>query len=155
MKALALVLLLAVPCAAQEPVSRPLDIISWGTAAINPAVGIVKAWKSPDPKCQFSRLIVSGSTVGIGFIAQRYIRSPRPCEGLPGCQKGNGGPSTHAWAAQVGAGSWRLQYSIPIGAATPVLRVAAHQHTPWQAGLGMLLGLGGEALSHWAIRCES
>ncbi len=150
MKALVLVLLLCVPLSAQEPVREVPDVISWGTAAVTPALGVWRATHGPDPMCHLSQLMVSGGLVTSGLLLQRFITSPRPCASA--CS-GNGMPSLHSAFAMVGLSSgWRV--GIGFSVATPIGRVAANRHTKTQAAAGSLFGLGAELLSQRLVRCQ-
>jgi len=145
MRTIALVLLLSAPLCAQDV--RPVpDALSWGTAAVNPTVGLVRAFQSEDRACHLKRLAVSGGIASTGILLQRVIDSPRPC-----CA-GNGMPSLHAAFGSVGS-SWSWGFGASFAVGTGGLRVAANRHTRGQAWAGVLLGMGGELASQ-LIRCE-
>jgi len=153
--AVAVVVLLGVGVAAQAPVRPVPDALSWATASVTPALAVWRAYKSPDPVCQFSQLGVSGGIVAAGLLAQRFIVSPRPCVGSPGCS-GNGMPSLHSAVGVIGLTSgWRVAIGFSVG--TGILRTEhfANRHTKTQAAVG--LGLG--AFAEWAgsrlVRCPS
>lgn len=148
-----IVLLLAAPAAAQQAVQPVPDALSYGTAAINPAIAAYKALKSSNKPCALSRLAVSeliGNGVSIGIKRWRYGHADavRPCLG---CDP-DGAESGHSMNGAIGAFSsgWGIAFALP----TPFLRVEAHRHTKKQAVLGTLLGLGADALGHVIVRCD-
>lgn len=157
---MALVLLLAAPAAAQTvEVNGAADTISTVTAFAGPAVEVWRAVHSDDMACRLSRLGTGALIVnGGGYLLQRFIPSPRPCVGSPGCN-GNGAPSIHVANASLGAVAsrgWQIGMSAAFVFGTAAGRVGANRHTKAQAFLwGPMLGVGADALSHWLVRCES
>lgn len=143
-------LLLASPVSAQDV--RPVpDVLSYGTAALNPALATWKAWHSADPVCGLSKLAIS-ELVGNGavLVLKRVIHSPRPC---PGCVA-DGMPSGHSMNGAIGAfsnGGWGFAFTVP----TPFLRVEANRHTRKQAVVGTLIGLGADAFGQYVMKCGS
>lgn len=158
--ALVLWLWLVAPAAAQETVtvSHFPDAASYVTAGVNPAVAAWKAIHSDDPQCQLSRLAISEGIVnGAGLLLQRFIPSPRPCAGSPGCS-GNGMPSLHAANSVLGLGAqqgWGITFGVSMSVGTAGLRWKARRHDPWQVAAGLGLGLFGEWAGHRLVRCES
>lgn len=148
--ALGLFLFLAAPVSAQVPVQPVPDVLSYGTAAVNPSIAVYKALRSSDRWCELSRLGVSeliGN--GVALTVKRYVHSERPCLG---CAP-DGMPSGHSMNGAIGAfssGGWGIAFALP----TPFLRVEAHRHTKKQAVLGTLLGLGADALGHLIVKCD-
>lgn len=132
---------------AQE-VKRGPDAISYGLAAVNPALGIIQAIRAEDTKCQLAQLGVSAAIgESLAFTMQHFLVSARPC-----CD-GNGMPSAHALSSSLGASwNWKVSWAFSLG--TAEARVAAHRHTRTQALAGVGLGL----LSEWAgqtiVRCR-
>ncbi len=153
MRAVAIALCLSVSLGAQEAVQRVPDAISWGTAAAGPAIAVVRAIRGDDTRCELERLAVSAALVnGVGLILQRAVHSPRPC-----CP-GNGLPSLHTANSAIGTmatpGGWQLGLSVGLVFGTATGRVAANRHTKQQAFLwGPLVGLGGDLVSHFLVRC--
>ena len=128
---------------------RWADWTSYGTAAVNPAIALVTALRSPSRGCHLWRLGLSelvGNGASLGLKA--LIRSPRPCLGCAS----DGMPSGHSMNGVIGATArgwgWGLAFAVP----TPALRIAAHRHTRSQAVWGTLLGATAEAAGQ-LVRC--
>lgn len=153
MKALVGVLLLSGTLSAQTVEVRSLpDAVSWATAAVNPGVAAYKAIRSPEPKCQLSRLLVAEALGnGPALLLKRFVSSPRPCAG---CAP-DGMPSGHSMNSVIGIDStgWALGASFAVG--TGALRVAAHRHTKTQVVAGLLLGGVAEWASYRIVKCAS
>lgn len=160
MKALFLVLLLLVPAtvAAQEPVVKWADWVSYGTAAVNPAMATYEAFKSETPKCRLGRLaLAEGIGNGVALTIKHFVRSERPCLG---CAP-DGMPSSHTMNSFIGidapgpASGWgvRMGIGIAMGGTTAGLRVVGNRHTPTQVLVGALLGIGAEAASRALVPC--
>lgn len=145
-----ILLLFAAPLHAQEPVNRWADWASYGTAAINPTIAAVDAWRSPSRGCHFARLALEeGIGNGLSLTLKHFIVSPRPCLG---CQP-DGMPSGHTLNATIGfSTSWK--WGTAAALTTAQLRTDAHRHTPWQVLAGAGLGVLAEGLGHAIIRCE-
>jgi membrane-associated phospholipid phosphatase len=129
-----------------EPVP---DWASYATAAVNPTVAAVQAFRSEHRWCRLgqlglSELVVNGSTLTL----KHFIRSARPCLGCPP----DGFPSGHTANSVIGISSgWQVGMTFPVS--TAGLRMAAHRHTPMQVLTGALLGAGSEYVGH-LLRCE-
>lgn len=148
-----LVAFLAPAAGAQEAVRPVPDVVSYGTAAINPSIALWKALHSSDKLCQLSRLGVAeivgnGATLTIKRLRFGHPDAERPCAG---CTP-DGDPSGHSMNGAIGAFSsgWGISFALP----TPWLRVEANRHTKTQAVKGTLLGLGAEAFSHLIVKCS-
>lgn len=152
MRSIVLFVLLAtvVPAQAQE-VRRVPDVISWGTAAVNPTLAAIDAWRAPDRACRLTKLIIlEGIGNGLSLTLKHLIASPRPCAG---CAP-DGFPSGHTVNSAIGLSrNWYLGGAISIGA-TASLRVAAHRHTWKQVAAGAAIGLGADAAGH-LMKCQS
>jgi len=150
MKAIGLVLVLvAAPVFAQEPVNRAADVISWGTAAVNPTIAVVKAFRADQTKCHLGQIAISAALVNsTGLLLQHFVVSPRPC-----CP-GNGRPSLHAGNAGIGA-SWDWRVSWAFSLVTAEERERARRHTWQQALEGMALGLVSEWAGQHLVRCPT
>lgn len=150
MRVLLACLLFAATLSAQSPVREVPDIASWGTAAVNPVLSAVRAARSSDPTCQFSRLLVSeGIGNGVSMLIKHFVTSPRPCAGCAA----DGMPSGHAMNSVIGvSGGWRY---IGFSIGTAELRVAANRHTWKQVGAGLLLGAGAETAGRLLVHCSS
>lgn len=139
-----LMVLAVVGCAsvgqAQEPVKQWADVASYGTAAINPTVAAVEAWRSSSRGCRLGRLALSEAIGnGVTLAMKHWLVSPRPCLGcLP-----DGNPSGHSVNGSIGMLSSRWGFSAAV--ATGVLRHEANRHTWRQVGAGLLVGVGSEA----------
>lgn len=133
---------------AQE-VRKVPDVLSWGTAAVNPAVAAVAAWRSPDRGCRLLRLALSeGVGNGLTLALKHTIRGERPCAG---CAP-DGFPSGHTMNSTIGFSSrWGIGLSFTLGTAD--LRVAARRHTAWQVAAGAAIGIGAEAMGR-LVRCS-
>ena len=151
MKAIGLVLVLvAAPVFAQEPVNRAADVISWGTAAVNPIVATVQALRSEDKVCQLGRLAISeGIGNGVTLALKHFIDSPRPCLGCDHM----GMPSGHSMNAVIGA-SWNLKVSWTFALGTAQLRRTAHKHTLPQVAAGLGLGALSEFAGQKLLHCH-
>lgn len=156
MKALLLILLLAVPLAAQEPVREVPDIASWATAAVNPSLAAYRAIRSDDPKCYLSQLLVQeGLANGLGLLLKHFLagsEAERPCLG---CAR-DGMPSGHSWNSVIGSTSgtgWRVAVGASFAVGTAGLRVTANRHTTKQVAVGLLLGSGAELAGKTLVRC--
>lgn len=132
---------------AQEPVKKWADVASYGTAAINPTVGVVEAWRSSSRGCRLGRLALSEAIGnGVTLAMKHWLVSPRPCLGcLP-----DGNPSGHSVNGSIGMFSSRWGFSASV--ATGVLRHEANRHTWRQVGAGLAIGAGAEAAG-LLIRC--
>jgi len=156
----ALLLLVASTASAQESVREVPDVISWGTAAVNPALGVWRAIHSGDPQCKLSQLLVSTGIASSGLLLQHFIRSPRPCLGSPGCS-GNGMPSMHSAYSTIGALSgsgsgWKnIGIGVTFSVGTGVGRRLANRHTTPQVLGGMSLGWLSEFLGQALVRCDA
>jgi membrane-associated phospholipid phosphatase len=146
--ALALLLLMSEPAAAQPPVERWADWASFGTALVNPTIAAVDAWRSPRRGCRLGQLAIS-ELVGnaASMTLKHFIVSPRPCLGCAS----EGMPSGHTMNSTIGFSS-RWKVGVVFTVATAELRTDAHRHTPWQVAAGAALGIGAEAAGH-LLRC--
>lgn len=145
---------------AQEAVSVSSlpDAISYATAFANPAVAAFKAIRSDDPMCRLSQIGIAGGITSAGLIAQRFIHSPRPCMGSPGCS-GNGMPSLHSAYSVVGISQGvhsglGFTFSLSMSVGTAAARVDANRHTPWQVAAGLALGSFSEWAGQKLARCK-
>ena len=160
MTLVAFALLVATTASAQEPVREVPDVISWGTAAAGPAIGVWRAVHSDEPMCKLSQLLVSTGIASSGLILQHFIHSPRPCLGSPGCS-GNGMPSMHSAYSMIGglsgSGSgWKnITISISFGVGTGIGRKLANRHTTPQVLAGLALGGASEMLGQVLVHCDS
>lgn len=147
---LVVLLLVASPATAQQPVSPVPDALSYGTALVNPAIAAYKAARSSDPMCRLSQLGIA-ELVGNGtaLTLKRLVRSPRPCAG---CAP-DGFPSGHTMNSTIGSISAGWQVGLTFTAGTGGLRMAAHRHTPWQVLAGAAIGLGADAAGH-LLKCD-
>ncbi len=149
----------AVSASAQERVvvSELPDALSYVTAGVNPAIAAWRAIHSDDPQCRLSQLLISEAIVnGSGLLLQRFVSSPRPCAGSPGCS-GSGMPSLHTANSVVGLGAsrgWGFALGVSLSIGTAGLRVHANRHTPWQVAAGLGLGAFGEWAGHRLVQCE-
>ncbi len=124
---------------AQEPVTTWADVASYATAAVNPTIATVEAFRSTQKACRLGRIALSeGILNGVGLTMKHFILSPRPCIG---CAP-DGMPSGHSGNSMIGASGWR--YGIVFGATTGSLRMQANRHTHTQVAAGLLLGAGSE-----------
>lgn len=149
MKTLLIVLLFAAPVSAQVPVSPAPDWVSYGTAAVNPTIAAIEAWRSPSRACRFGQLAISEAVGNVAALTlKHFIVSPRPCIG---CQP-DGMPSGHTMNSTIGFSShWKV--GVVFTVATAELRTDAHRHTPWQVAAGAALGIGAEAAGH-LLKCR-
>ena len=148
-RVLLVLLLLAAPVHAQEPVVRWADWASWGTAAANPTIAVVRAARSESPKCRLAQLALS-EAVGNGatFAVKHLVASPRPCLG---CAP-DGMPSGHTANSAIGfSRHWQLGLAFTLG--TAALRTDANRHTKEQVFWGAVLGFTGEAAGH-LLKCQ-
>ncbi len=145
-----LIVALAGPVAAQEPVNKAADYASWGTALANPTIAAVKAARGPDPWCHLGQLGLS-EVIGnsASMTLKHFIVSPRPCLG---CAP-DGMPSGHTMNSAIGVSSnWRIGLFFTLGTAS--LRQEAHRHTPLQVLMGAALGGGAEWAGQKMLRCK-
>jgi len=147
-RVLLVLLLLAAPVHAQEPVVRWADWASWGTAAANPTIAVVRAARSESPKCRLAQLALS-EAVGNGatFAVKHLVASPRPCLG---CAP-DGMPSGHTMNSTIGYTGWR--YGMAFSFATGQLRQDAHRHTLPQVLAGLGIGIGAEFAGR-LVKCQ-
>lgn len=151
-----LVLLCAVPCAAQDLPVRPVpDWASYGTAMVNPAVAAYNALTSSTPKCKLAQLAIAeavGNGVTIGLKRWRFGQpdAVRPCAG---CAP-DGDPSGHSMNATIGAfeTGWVVGASFSVG--TGILRNVANRHTKTQVVKGLLIGVGANAAGR-LLKCST
>jgi len=136
---------------AQAPVVQWADWVSYGTAAVNPAIGVVSAWRSDQRWCRLgqigiSELVGNGSTLAI----KHFVRSARPCLDCPA----DGMPSGHSMNSVIGVSQYdlglRLGWTFSWG--TQQLRGEAHRHTKTQRAAGLLIGAGAEFAGH-LLKC--
>jgi membrane-associated phospholipid phosphatase len=147
------ILVFALCCSARaeaqtKPVVGWADDLSYATAAINPTIAAVEAWRSPSRLCHFGRLAISEAVAnGVGITIKHFVVSPRPCLG---CAP-DGMPSGHTWNSAVGylSSGWGFTATI----ATGVLRHEANRHTWPQVIAGAMLGVGAEA-SGLLLKCK-
>jgi membrane-associated phospholipid phosphatase len=156
-----LALALAVPAAAQAPVSPAPDVLSYATAAINPALGVIDAVRSEHRGCRLAKLALSEAVGnGLTLAIKHFAVSPRPCVGCAA----DGMPSGHTMNSAIGVGAPYVHSNrdgvfgyFPIGlsftVATGALRVAAHRHTWRQVVTGAGLGLAAD-WSGSLLRCQ-
>jgi membrane-associated phospholipid phosphatase len=147
--ACAFALALAAPAAAQVPISPAPDVLSYATAVINPALGVVDALRAADRGCRLARLALSeGIGNGLALTLKHFIVSPRPCLGcLP-----DGMPSGHTMNSVIGVSShWQLGVAFTLE--TGALRQAAHRHTLPQVLAGAGIGVLSESVGH-LLRCQ-
>lgn len=150
-----LILILAVPLHAQEPVVKWADYTSWGTAATNVTAGLIEGLRSSTPKRTLLRIGLSGATeITTTTLLKHAIESPRPCLGcLP-----DGMPSGHTAFSDVGAFSScdpaQAKWGLTLVAVTALLRVLAHRHTWKQVTAGAAVGLGSDLLWRLLLHCE-
>ena len=156
-----LAVLLSAPAWAQESVQPIPDKISWATAAVNPAIAVIRAFQSDHTQCALWKLATTGGVASAGLIAQHFIKSPRPCagSGSAGCE-GNGNPSMHSAFGVVGVSQgiphgWGVAFSVSMSVGTAGLRVDANRHTPKQVAMGLLWGGLAELAGQKLVRCES
>lgn len=151
-KLLLLCLLIGAPVQAQTVRKLP-DVVSWGTAAVNPTIAAIDAWNSPDRACRLKKLIIlEGLGNGLSLTLKHLIASPRPCVGCPP----DGFPSGHTMNSAIGLSrNWYVGGAIAIGA-TGILRspVAANRHTWKQVAAGAGIGLGVNAAG-LLLKCQS
>lgn len=141
-------ILMGVSARAQQPVQKFPDVVSYGTALINPTVAMVDAWRSPSRGCHFARLALSEAVGnGIALTMKHFIVSPRPCLG---CAP-DGMPSGHTMNSAMGIFSSQWGFTATI--ATGVLRHEAKRHTWQQIAMGAAVGVGSEAAGR-LIKCE-
>ena len=146
-----LVLLLASPARAQEPVEKWADYTSWATALANPTIAAVQAARSSDPKCRLGQLALSEAIGNGATLALKHlIVSPRPCVG---CAP-DGMPSGHTMNSAIGVSSrWQVGLFFTLG--TAELRTAANRHTPAQVAAGAALGFVAEWAGHRLLHCTN
>lgn len=144
-------LLVATPASAQTPVVPWADVLSYGTAAVNPAVAVYKAARSGDAVCQLSRFGVS-EVIGnaVALAVKRWVHSPRPCTG---CAP-DGMPSGHTMNSAIGFTSSGWQVGLSFTLATAELRTAANRHTQTQVAAGAALGILSELAGHAIVGCK-
>jgi membrane-associated phospholipid phosphatase len=141
---------LAGAASAQVPVDPAPDVVSYATAAINPALGVIDAWRSEHRGCRLAKLALS-EVVGNGLTLaiKRVVVSPRPCVG---CAP-DGMPSGHTMNSVLGTGTDHWQLGVAFAIATGGLRQAAHRHTLPQVLVGAGIGVLSESLGH-LLRCQ-
>lgn len=145
------ILILTIPrsSCAQEPVNRLADWSSYGTAVVNPTLGVIGALRSSDPKCQLGRLALSeGLGNGVTALIKTTVHSPRPCLGCPS----DGMPSGHTMNSAVGA-NWHPRFGLSFTLSTGDLRTAANRHTPAQVVAGALLGIAADYAPRLFLHC--
>jgi len=135
---------------AQLAVAPVPDIASYATAAINPTIAAVQAWKSAHRACRFGQLAIAEAVGnGAALTLKHFVVSPRPCAGC----LSDGMPSGHTMNAAIGVSQgWR--YGLALTVATGALRVDAHRHTPRQVLAGAGLGIGADFASRNLLRCR-
>lgn len=145
-----ILVLVAGPAHAQQPVNHWADWASYETAAVSPAIAAVKAWKSPDRSCKLKQLALSeGIGNGLALAMKHFIVSPRPCVG---CSP-DGMPSGHAMNAMIGVrASWKWGGAAAL--ATEELRRDANRHTRTQGAVGLGLGALAEFAGHTFVHCQ-
>jgi membrane-associated phospholipid phosphatase len=147
---IALALALAAPVAAQVPVDPAPDVLSYATAAVNPALSVIDALRSSDRGCRLARLALSeGIGNGLTLAIKHFVVSPRPCLG---CTP-DGMPSGHTMNSVLGTGTDHWQLGVAFAIATGSLRQAAHRHTLPQVLVGAGIGVLSESLGH-LLRCQ-
>jgi membrane-associated phospholipid phosphatase len=148
---------LAVDVSAQEPVAMGPEVASFATAAVNPTMAVIKAWRSQHRWCHLGQFVIAqgiGQTTTFGM--KHFINgksAERPCIG---CDH-DGMPSGHSMNSAIGAGwpanGWQWGMSIGFTLATMELRRAAHKHTTPQVLAGAGIGLGSEWAGHHLLHC--
>lgn len=150
MKLLPIFLLIPSLLYAQEPVEKVPDVLSYATAAVNPTVAAIRAFRSEDKWCEAAQLGLSELIGNVTVLTiKHFVVSPRPCIG---CDS-HGMPSGHAMNGTLGVSSnWYVGIATSWG--TGELRYRAKRHTIPQVLLGWTIG----ALSEWGgqkiIRCK-
>lgn len=145
---LLILLVLASPVKAQEPVNRVADAVSWGTALANPTIAVVDAIRSNHPACKLAQLgVTAGILVSAVMATKQFVQSERPCLG---CAP-DGWPSGHTAFSGLGASGWRYGFVLTTGA----LRWTAHRHTPPQIGAGALYAEGAKLGGEKVVRCST
>jgi hypothetical protein len=144
-----LLLMLPKPSFAQVPVNPWADAASTVTAAVNPTLSILDAWRSDHRACRLGQLAISEAVANAAALTlQHFIVSARPCLG---CDR-HGMPSEHVAASAPG-----LLRDPGVGLmftfATASLRVAAHRHTWPQVVAGAGIGIAAD-YSGRLLRCE-
>ncbi len=146
---IAALLLLAQMVSAQVPVSPVPDWASYGTAAVNPTIAAVEAWRSPSRACRFGQLAISEAVGNVAALTlKHFIVSARPCLGcIP-----DGDPSGHAMNSMIGFSARNWGFGLSLGLFTGDLRYEAHRHFPSQIAKGLVLGALAEGAGH-LLRC--
>jgi len=142
MRVLTVSFMLAVPSLASAQAVRPVpDVVSYATAAVNPAWAVVDAWHAPNRACRLEQLALSELVGnGLALTLKHFVASPRPCLG---CAP-DGFPSGHTMNSAIGfSRHWQIGLGFTIGTAD--LRVAAQRHTSKQVAAGAALGVLAEA----------
>jgi hypothetical protein len=146
-----LFLLISSPTYAQEEVNKVPDYISWGTAAVNPTVALVKALRSEDKKCNLGKLAISEIIANTSVLTiQHFVISARPCIG---CDS-HGFPSGHSANSVVGISKNNWYIGITTAWGTGELRRAANRHTIPQILAGWTIGGLSELAGQKLLRCK-
>ncbi len=153
MKWIAVVACLAVPhvASAQEPVAMVPEVVSFGTAAVNPVMAAVKALRSEHRVCHLGQLAIAEAIGQTATLTMKhFINSPRPCIG---CDP-DGMPSGHSMNSAIGS-SWNWKYSFAFSLSTMELRRLAHKHTLPQVLAGAGIGWASELIGQNLLRCQA